>query len=195
MSFRDPYTFYNVTDLKDLLSIHGLPTSGTKAELIARLDGYDLLGKRRSVVCNCEGRRKYNVPTIMATESKGVVRRTSNPSTAAKKGVESRHCELDRLRQENALMQQEVEVMKRELALERSMQCSKATTPVKKKTQLIELPGPSIQSEIGRLSDNWFNFKNYPKPMTTTLRISPTPDNTIPPHRSLSYCFDPIMDD
>lgn len=161
MSLRDSYVFYNVTDLKDLLRIRGLPTSGIKADLIARLKRHDLSSKRRSVVRKSEGARKYNVPNNIAIGNRGVVRRTSIPSTAAKKKVASRHTELDLLRRENALKDQELEVAKRELALKRSVQCSTAMTPVKKTSQLIELPGPSIQSEIGRLSDYWFNCKNY----------------------------------
>ena len=132
MSFRDA-NYYSVLKLRNLLNIHGLRTSGTKEELLARLNKYGLLGKRKSMVCKSRGTRNYNAPTIIATENEGAARMTSFPSTAVNNEVAGRDRELDLLRRENALIERDLEltrreldVTRRELALQRNMQCSTA---------------------------------------------------------------------
>ena len=117
-----------MADLRDLLYIRGLPTTGTKADLITRLNKSQLICQRKSVVPRNGEKRICTAPKFVATgDNDGDIRGTSITSTPAKNKVASLLRELELLRRENALMQRELELTKREFALERNRQSLTAT--------------------------------------------------------------------
>lgn len=101
MSSRDVSSL-TVTELKDLLRAQGLPTAGTKAELISRLQNSDPSGQWASEVREDE-----------VTSDERISRENDD--------VHQTRRELDLLQREKVLMERELEVARRELELLRSM--------------------------------------------------------------------------
>ena len=94
MSSRDVSSL-TVTELKDLLRAQGLPTAGTKAELISRLQNSDPSGQWASEVREDE-----------VTSDERISRENND--------VHQTRRELDLLQREKVLMERELEVARRE---------------------------------------------------------------------------------
>ncbi|CAK9801660.1 hypothetical protein ANTPLA_LOCUS2892 [Anthophora plagiata] len=108
---------YTVLELKDMLRAYGLNTTGSKAELIARLHERDPTGRWMSAAYEEGDSRSESV--AMGGEEEGAVGGTNVPLTTRGDELERSRYEIDLLRREKALMERELEITRRELEMAR----------------------------------------------------------------------------
>ncbi|CAK9799269.1 hypothetical protein ANTPLA_LOCUS1964 [Anthophora plagiata] len=104
---------YTVSELKGMLRDYGLNTTGSKAELIARLHERNPTGRWVSAPYEEGDSRSESVS--IAGEEERAVGGTSVPLTTRSDELERSRFEIDLLRREKALMERELEITRREL--------------------------------------------------------------------------------